>query len=1292
MRKDLGRWKKAAFLVVFAGVLSVSTVPVSAAETEETAGTTDITESVPTEPSGDGTDEKPPTDAVSDSVSDSDESVTSQNVTESTTEDTEPAADLTDDTRSASMVPDEENEGEEQKEGWIEEDGYTRYYVDGKYLSNKIREINGSLYAFDTDGDLIVDTAFSMTNPFTNRRGFHRAKENGVLYRSEWYESGSSNYYYTENGIAPQNTLYQVDGVSYYFAYSGYVEKNSVRIIDDNLICSDRDGVASSTPVKEGWITVTYNGKEEKLFIQNKEIVKGRVLKIGTAYYGFSYSGFLYTNQNFSFSTWDEAKKESYSTNYRARKNGTLYLNSWYNNGFSWYYYGAEGKGAKGPYQVKEKWYLFNDYSCMLTNSTYNYNGTWYAANQNGIAAQLPKKNGWYQRGTSYYYIKNGEPVTKKVLKIGKAYYGFGYDGVMMDDTSFGLTVQYENGNTEYHYYRAKAGGKLYVNEWYAKYSYGKPTYYYYGKEGASARGLVKVGKFYYYFDYEGQMAESTRVTVNDLPYAVAKNGHVRRIQNNTFTKVGDDTYYAINNECVRDKVIRIGNAYYGFDSSGKMYDDTTFTCKIYDEDENYEYGHYRAKKGGKLYTNAWYGMFYYGADGRAPSGLLRIKGKTYYFNYTGEAQVSLYFRVENKLYHTSSTGLVSQVKKDGFYYITADRQKRSYVSKGVLLLDTWKVISKKTYYFNENGESISGKRMIKDRNNPNKENAEYKYYYFRTDGSLYTSTWIENKFYAKKNGELAVGMTKLGGKQFYFDEYGELKTGVVKINDDWYLFDSQGILAGKLNRNGWTKLKGDSYYLVNGEPAGGLVKVGNAYYYFSNGRMLTNTTRSTEDGNALFNASGKRVESGWYSMDGNWYYVSPESHEYVSDTIVTIKNKDYLFDEDGHMYRENTVYNGKYYQITKDGVIKGQKELQKGWTLAGGSYYFAERTGKEYNGWKGDYYIHNGRLLFNAITPDGYYVGETGKYQKKSGWITQPAGEDEELPLYMYVKKGGKVAKDEWLSIGKKWYYFSSYYAVSGTQKIDGVWYIFDQNCVLRKTLGRNQKDGWLKVGNDWYLIRNHEPSSGTRILNGKTYYLGYNENQGKMFHNEFGDNSGTAGSAFYMTKGGTAALGYSGWKKIGGVWYYFESNGRSKFGWVSVKGKYYYIEEGTGMVTGYKVINEKLYYFDKNGVLKKSTNVQNGWHKAGGSWYFFENGRLVTNGIKTIKGKVYLFDEEGKLCINGFAAGYHSDKNGVILRNTWRKVNNQWKYFGNDGVMLEGIYKIGKKVYYFSDHVSWN
>ena len=64
------------------------------------------------------------------------------------------------------------------------------------------------------------------------------------------------------------------------------------------------------------------------------------------------------------------------------------------------------------------------------------------------------------------------------------------------------------------------------------------------------------------------------------------------------------------------------------------------------------------------------------------------------------------------------------------------------------------------------------------------------------------------------------------------------------------------------------------------------------------------------------------------------------------------------------------------------------------------------------------------------------------------------------------------------------------------------------------------------------------------------------------------------------------------TGWKNIGGVWYFFQESGAMKTGWLKDKEKWYYLDP----VSGYMVTNtfvkgrDATYYVGDDGVMVTS------------------------------------------------------------------------------------------------------
>ena len=101
------------------------------------------------------------------------------------------------------------------------------------------------------------------------------------------------------------------------------------------------------------------------------------------------------------------------------------------------------------------------------------------------------------------------------------------------------------------------------------------------------------------------------------------------------------------------------------------------------------------------------------------------------------------------------------------------------------------------------------------------------------------------------------------------------------------------------------------------------------------------------------------------------------------------------------------------------------------------------------------------------------------------------------------------------------------------------------------------------------------------------------------------------------------------SGWRVIGGYYYYFNDDGSAYTGWLKKDGKWYYLNtldnslQGA-MFTGWIRRDEKTYFADSNGEMVE------GWYEIDGAWYYFYPG-------------------SGEMAYNTEINGFHVDSDGV-------------------------------------------
>ena len=152
------------------------------------------------------------------------------------------------------------------------------------------------------------------------------------------------------------------------------------------------------------------------------------------------------------------------------------------------------------------------------------------------------------------------------------------------------------------------------------------------------------------------------------------------------------------------------------------------------------------------------------------------------------------------------------------------------------------------------------------------------------------------------------------------------------------------------------------------------------------------------------------------------------------------------------------------------------------------------------------------------------------------------------------------------------------------------------------------------------------------------------------------------------------------TGWQKLGGTWYYFDSNSNIAKGWQKIDGKWYYFSDLGMMQRGWKKIDGKWYYFNSGG------DMVTGWQKISNKWYYFNSGGDMVTGWQKISNKWYYFNSGGEM-LTGWQKisnkWYYFNSGGDMVTG-WQKISNKWYYFSSGGVMQTGWQEISGKTYY--------
>ena len=229
--------------------------------------------------------------------------------------------------------------------------------------------------------------------------------------------------------------------------------------------------------------------------------------------------------------------------------------------------------------------------------------------------------------------------------------------------------------------------------------------------------------------------------------------------------------------------------------------------------------------------------------------------------------------------------------------------------------------------------------------------------------------------------------------------------------------------------------------------------------------------------------------------------------------------------------------------------------------------------------------------------------------------------------------------------------------------------------------------KEGWQKENNQWRYYENNKPVSNWKKIAGVWYYF---NQEGIMLSN-------TIFNDYILNNSG--ALAESSWVKIDDQWYYATEDGKvTRNNWKKIAGVWYRFDEN-GIMINNAVYDD--YLFKASGVL-----AENSWVKIGDKWYYGnQEGKIIRNKWEKINGSWYRFDESGtmlsKTIYNDYllkTSGamaekdwvqvdekwYYASDLGKAIRDKWEKINGSWYSFHKDGDMLSSQWK---EKYYLKD-----
>jgi len=325
-------------------------------------------------------------------------------------------------------------------------------------------------------------------------------------------------------------------------------------------------------------------------------------------------------------------------------------------------------------------------------------------------------------------------------------------------------------------------------------------------------------------------------------------------------------------------------------------------------------------------------------------------------------------------------------------------------------------------------------------------------------------------------------------------------------------------------------------------------------------------------------------------------------------------------------------------------------------------------------------YYNDAGQMQYGQQKIDGYWYNfDVADGAMKTGLVQIP----EQNKTVYYANNGRMQYGWQWVNNATRYFDTFNGAMVTGQQKINGHWYLFDNNGAMQrgfqnlkaygddKTVYYNQ-DGWMLYG--WQGIDNvpyyfdtfnGAMMTGERYINGH-WYLFNDKGQMQRGFQKVMENG----------KEKTVYYNYDGWRL---------------YGWQGIDDVPYYFDKSTGaMMTGERYLNGHWYLFNDKGQMqrgfqkvmengKEKTVYYNydgwmlyGWQGIDDVPYYFDtfNGAMMT-GERYINGHWYLFNDKGQMQ-RGFQKVMENGREKTV-------------YYNYDGWMLYGWQTINGKRYYF-------
>ena len=592
--------------------------------------------------------------------------------------------------------------------------GGTACVSSGKLLKNAWKHIGSYWYYFDNLGK-----SYTAGSYLINGKHYY-FRSDGVMASDGWVTGTPSAYpsMYADHTGALLTGEQKIDGRWYYFSPEGNLQKGAV-LYDGKLYLCAPDGSYVRT-MKNGWMD--WSGT--RYYVEEGSVLRNGVYNIDGTYYYFDYDGRLGRN-----TSWNSMLFGS---------DGARLGGGWHTIGNAKYYVDADTSSYvhSTEREIDGKTYYFDGSGRVVTGTLKRGDFVYEYGSDGAFISKKAIDNGWTLVDGSYYYYRDGKPVTN--TWVGKYYLGYG--GVMArnqvvgeyyvgNDGGYLRGQLIERGQSRLY---AKANGKLAKNEWL---EIDGATYYFDGVWAVTGVRLI-----------HGQIC----LFGNDAKLVSKRS--VGSIDG--WMDFGSGNFaYVLNGSPVITGEITVDGAKYHF-SNGLRTHDTVMNARWFDSSgKAVGYTGWQTVGGTKRF---------FLENGRVASGWIVDSGKTYYLN--AGIPVDGYMVIGSRLYQFENGVLQQDCSINNGWLKKGDDW--FYFEDGAAVTSGLRLIGGKLYGFA--GGKMATNTIVYGGSNL----MEYGTYFVGANGTVAANAGFKTingrTYYIGADGKALSGIRNIGGKIYY--------------------------------------------------------------------------------------------------------------------------------------------------------------------------------------------------------------------------------------------------------------------------------------------------------------------------------------------------------------------------------------------------------------------------------------------------------------------------------------------------------------------------------------------